>query len=240
MLATLIGSRPQESNVTAGMLVSVVIHGALIVMAVVETTLMPARTHDTPDVTSVVYFPPRPVAPATPAPVSPTPSRPVERSVIATVPVIQAPPTDPAPTGPTHVSVGATILQNGAGVATGGSADPSAVVTSTAPGAGNAGAGTPLTGDEVERAVQALRPVPPRYPEMLRAAGVTGTVRVRFVVDTAGAVEPASIEMLEAPQEAFGEAVRRALLATRYRPAEANAQRVRQLVEQAFTFQLRQ
>lgn len=239
MLTTLIGSRPQESSAATGAVVSVVIHGALIVMAVVETAHTVTRPHDTPDVTPVVYFPPRPATPVTRAPATPAAPRPIDRSVGSAGPVIREPLPLPVPTDPTPVNVSAPMPQTGTGVPTGGSADSSIVATRTATGGGNTGANTPLTGDEVERAVQAIRPVPPRYPEMLRAAGVTGTVRVRFVVDTSGVVEPGSIEMLEAPQAAFGEAVRHALLATRYRPAEANGQRVRQLVEQAFTFRLK-
>ena len=44
--------------------------------------------------------------------------------------------------------------------------------------------------------------------------------------------------MISTPHKLFAEAVKTALLGTRYRPAEAAGHAVRQLVEQTFAFQL--
>ena len=51
-------------------------------------------------------------------------------------------------------------------------------------------------------------------------------------------MEPGSIEVVSSPHRLFGEAARTALLASRYRPAEADGHAVRQLVEQSFAFRL--
>jgi TonB family protein len=78
----------------------------------------------------------------------------------------------------------------------------------------------------------------PDYPSMLRAASVEGAVVVRFVVDSLGRVEPASIEVLYATHGRFAEAVRRWLPRTRYTAAELAGHPVRQLVEQRVGFVL--
>ena len=79
---------------------------------------------------------------------------------------------------------------------------------------------------------------PPEYPPVLRSAGVTGDVLVRFVVDTSGRVEPSSVEIAHASHDLFADAVRRWLPRTRYVPAEVAGRRVRQLVEQRVDFAL--
>jgi protein TonB len=90
----------------------------------------------------------------------------------------------------------------------------------------------------VEREVQPLGGTAPRYPEMLRTAGVEGTIVAEFVVDTAGRVEPSGVRIVESAHPLFEAAVRQALRGMRFRPAEAGGRKVRQLVRQPFTFSL--
>lgn len=92
----------------------------------------------------------------------------------------------------------------------------------------------------VEKPAMAARGSPqPRYPEMLRQAGVEGAVEVEFVVDTLGRAEPGSLKILRSDHELFAAAVRAALPAMRFVPAEAGGRRVRQLVRQPFSFAVR-
>lgn len=79
---------------------------------------------------------------------------------------------------------------------------------------------------------------PPAYPARLASAGVEGDALVRFVVDTAGRVEPASVEILSASHALFAESVRRWLGQTRYSPALVQGRPVRQLVQQRVGFSL--
>jgi protein TonB len=79
----------------------------------------------------------------------------------------------------------------------------------------------------------------PVYPAALRAAQLEGDVVARFVVDTSGRAEPGSIAFPRVSHPAFAEAVRHALLQSRYVPAEVAGHSVRQLVEQRFLFALR-
>ena len=110
-------------------------------------------------------------------------------------------------------------------------------------GGANADPGTPTNGvyeaTAVDRAVSPFRDNPqPAYPSQLRAAGIEGSVVARFVVDTTGRVEPGSIDIVAMTQVAFSEAVRHALIRSRFVPAQYGHATVRQLVEQRFSFAL--
>lgn len=105
-------------------------------------------------------------------------------------------------------------------------------------GLGSGSAGKAYEENQVDRTVEVTRPSAPRYPEALRSVNVEGAVVMRFIVSADGHVEPGSIEVISTPHKLFGDAVRVALLNTRYRPAEAAGHSVRQLVEQTFHFRL--
>src|SRR5215207_5749404 len=102
--------------------------------------------------------------------------------------------------------------------------------------------GTP-TGDQAYFEFQVEKPVvaapgscQPKYPEMLRSAGVGGEVQAQFVVDTTGRVEQKSFKVLKSDNELLTGAVRSALSCLRFLPAEAGGRRVRQLVQQPYSF----
>jgi len=90
---------------------------------------------------------------------------------------------------------------------------------------------------QVEKPVQALPGgSQPRYPDILRQAGVEGEVLAQFVVDTTGRAEMGSYKVLKTSHELFGNAVKNALSGMRFIPAEVGGRKVRQLVQQPFTF----
>lgn len=76
----------------------------------------------------------------------------------------------------------------------------------------------------------------PSYPDSLYRLGVGGTVVVEFVIDTAGVVEPGSVEVLAAPDSLFARAAREALVTARFRPALKGGRPVRQAVQVPFLF----
>jgi TonB family protein len=97
----------------------------------------------------------------------------------------------------------------------------------------------PYTKDDVDRTVSAFANNPkPEYPWLLRSRGVEGSFDVRFVVDSTGRVDETSIEFPESADKLFVNSVRRALVRSRYNPAEIAGRAVTQLVEQRFTFVL--
>lgn len=90
---------------------------------------------------------------------------------------------------------------------------------------------------QVEKPVQALPGgSTPRYPDILRQAGVEGEVLAQFVVDTTGRAEMGSFKILKTSHDLFGTAVKNALPGMRFIPAEVGGRKVRQLVQQPFSF----
>lgn len=78
----------------------------------------------------------------------------------------------------------------------------------------------------------------PSYPRDMEARGINGIVSVRFVVDTTGRVDPATVTVLKATNESFARAVRAALPDMKFRPAMMGTKAVRQLSEEDFTFKV--
>ena len=80
--------------------------------------------------------------------------------------------------------------------------------------------------------------VQPRYPDMLRQAGVEGEVLAQFVVDTTGKAEPGSLKILKSSHDMFVQSVKNALPQMKFIPAEVGGRKVKQLVQQPFTFSI--
>lgn len=101
-------------------------------------------------------------------------------------------------------------------------------------------------GDTVARAISQVeqRPVadsanaPPRYPDLLRQAGIGGAVRVAFTVDTAGRVEPATVRIVRTPNAGFDLAVKRAVMSWHFAPASRCGRTVRVRLTHEFAFRL--
>jgi len=243
MLTALLESHPRAAHPPArrraGIVLSVVAHAAVVALAVTAAGRAESVAAPPPADTTLIYVGPRPSPPPlrTSGPTStgassrtPTPSAPL-------LPVLPAADAISAPALPDIdvPAVGAARDAFPEGVRAGTGA-------SDAPGAG-AGGGiaddAPRDAHTVERAAAPLPGTrPPRYPEALRAGGVEGSAVLRFVVDTAGRVEPGSVHVVRAEHPLFAEAARGALAAARFRPAEVAGRPVRQLVEQAFAFTL--
>jgi protein TonB len=80
----------------------------------------------------------------------------------------------------------------------------------------------------------------PQYPEELVKEGVQGSVVTQFVVDTTGLADSASLKIVRTTNVAFAQAVRAALPYMRFFPAKVGSRKVRQLVEQEFSFKIEQ
>ena len=84
--------------------------------------------------------------------------------------------------------------------------------------------------------MQASNSVAPAYPDILRQAGVEGEALVSFVVDTSGRVDQATFKVIRTTHELFASAVKNVLPRMRFIPAELGDRKVRQLVQQPFSF----
>jgi TonB family protein len=83
-------------------------------------------------------------------------------------------------------------------------------------------------------------PLGPLYPDSLYAAGATGTVLAEFVVMADGQVRWETIDVITATHPLFGDAVRRAVITSRFFPATRQGRRVSQVVQMSFRFTLPQ
>ena len=76
------------------------------------------------------------------------------------------------------------------------------------------------------------------YPPELQAAGVEGSVLLRFVVDTMGHVEPSSVEVLRSTHEGFEQAATTMIRQCRFRPGRVRGWVVRTRVQVPIMFRL--
>jgi TonB family protein len=80
----------------------------------------------------------------------------------------------------------------------------------------------------------------PEYPPILRQAGIPGAVRIQFIVDTLGGIEPGSVRIMESSHPVFEDAARRVILGSRFIPAHLGDRPVRQLGQQRIRFVITQ
>jgi len=215
------GARPRGAK-GRWTIASTVVHAGLITAAVLATAQTQVRASDPVRQDPVVYIAPSQPAPSPPLPTSNWPGLPAHGPVID-IPRIPV----PGPVDLSRTGIEPTMIGEIRG-------------STPAPAVPSAPTGGIYSDATVERTVMpwARNPVP-TYPSQLRSSGLQGTVVVRFVVDTSGSVEPASITVLEATHSAFADAVRAWLPKTRYFAAEVGGRHVRQLVQQRVEFTLR-
>jgi protein TonB len=234
MFTTLVESRAPKARRMGGTVVSAVVHGALIAGAVLVTLPGAVEANPKPVEPDIIWIPIDRI---------PEPTHGLATGGTTTKPIPQ-PPTVPINIifpdhGQTNVSI-----------------DPGPVVSDPdfTIGRGRVGAGTPIGGgvpggleggggiwsvNEVDRSPSiAGRPVEPRYPTQLRAAGIEGRVVLQFVVDTLGRAEPGDVTVLETSHPQFAEAVREVLPRFRFIPGEASGHKVRTRVQIPFDFKL--
>ena len=227
-------SSGKRTRSVRGAVPSIAVHAAIVLVAV-HATAHAAISHEQPALPPTIHYVPS----TRPAPAERThaPTDRMRTSAPQVDPVLRSTPTTWPTTIPDHVptidpSRGALTISNsefGHGVAP---ASPF--------GSGNEVSGSaPLSAGDVERPVSPIGAAPmPAYPEALRSSGVRGSVTAEFVVDTTGHVEAGSFRALASDNDLFTAAVRAAVLRTRFHPAEAGGRRVRQLVQESFSFVL--
>lgn len=235
MLTRLPESNARRQRRSGGFVVSTVVHMAVIALAVRASGLTAAPPPPVKDGPILIYKePPKPIQPDTPRP--PTRDRDLAGQSTPSVPVVPdlqvLIPTDIPDSLPDPGAMQPLLDHafNRTRLAASGHPD----------GSPNVSDGSALfTENIVEKAVVAIPgTATPRYPAMLQSAGVEGSVRAQFVVDTLGRVEQGSFRALESTHDLFTAAVRDALGRARFKPAEAGGHRVRQLVEQSFSFSI--
>jgi protein TonB len=113
--------------------------------------------------------------------------------------------------------------------------------TATVPGAAGADTvvlrrGSPFAAEMVEERPERIGGPAPRYPELLRQAGIDGRVVVECVVDTAGRAEPGSVRVVAATNPLFEGPAREAVAASVFRPGRLAGRAVRVRVQVPVVF----
>ncbi len=78
----------------------------------------------------------------------------------------------------------------------------------------------------------------PPYPPAMLARRIEGSVAVQYIVDTTGHADTTSFVVLQATHPDFARSVKLTLPLMRFRAAKMNETRVRQLVQQLFSFKI--
>lgn len=89
-----------------------------------------------------------------------------------------------------------------------------------------------------ERAARLAGSAAPAYPAELIASKTQGSVYIRFVIDTTGRADPASVEVVRSSHPLFLDAVKDAMPGMAFTSASVGGRKVRQAVEQNFEFKL--
>lgn len=228
MFAQLIASRAPQRRSPAGFAASIALHGIIVTGAVLLTSQAPKPPTPHAQVVMTYVAPVVRPRPATPLPPGAAP--------IATVPsVINVPVTVPDVIPPIHPLRAAINVDEPFVFRIG---VPSRAGTFAPAATDDPGIALLDSQVEVQVALDARSPMP-RYPQLLRDAGVEGETLLRFVVDTLGRVEQGTVQVVQATHPAFALAVQAVLPQMRFAPARIGEKRVRQLVEFPLQFRLR-
>lgn len=236
MFNNLIESKPKKQKTTGGLILSGVVHAVLITAAVFGT-LQAKEQLEKPKAEKVEFVemkkkdePPPPKEEPKPPPPDVVAAPPPPKGFQVLTAPIKVP--DVLPDIDLSKKVTDEADFSGKGVA-GGVAK--GVVGGTAP----VNTDQPYFEFQVEKQVsQVPGSSSPRYPEMLKSANVEGEVLAQFVVDTTGRAEMNTFKTLKSSHELFTQAVKNALVNMRFYPAEIGGRKVKQMVQQPFTFSL--
>lgn len=229
MFAQLIASRAPQRRSPTGFAASIVVHSIIVAGAVLFTSRAPMHRAPRAQLVLTYVAPvvrPRPAVQAPPSSATP---------IVATPNVINVPLTVPDGIPPVDL-LRAVINTNEPFVFRVGV--PSHAGTIAPAAADDPGTAFLDSQVEVQVALDTRSPMP-RYPQLLRDAGVEGATLVRFVVDTLGRVEQGTVKVVESTHPAFALAVQAVLPQMRFSPARVGEKKVRQLVEFPLQFRLK-
>jgi protein TonB len=235
MFNNLIESKPKKQKTTGGLILSGVIH-ALLITAAVFGTLQASQQLEKPKAEKVEFVDMKKKDEPPPPKEEP---KPIPKDVVAAPPppkgfqVLTAPIKVPDVLPDIDLSKKVTDEADFTGKGVAGGTSKGVV------------GGTPVNTDQpyfefqVEKQVQTAAGSPqPRYPEMLKSANIEGEVLAQFVVDTTGRAEMATFKVLKSSHDGFTQAVKNVLPNMKFYPAEIGGRKVKQMVQQPFTFAL--
>jgi protein TonB len=235
MFGTLLESRARRRRRPGGAAVSVAVHMGIIGAITAGTVHGTAVSKDKPEPVLLRFKnPPPPPPPPPPAPTTHTIRDLVPGPVIAGP--IQIHRIDPPLTILDHLPpIDSSFGRGLDSIVIGHGSSSPGLASATGEGAGR-NEPTEWVGADLQTRI--LASGKPRYPESLRQAAIDGRVLIRFTVDTSGRIDMNSISVLSSTHDLFTRAVREALPAFLFKPAELGGHRVRALAEMPFEFQI--
>ncbi len=230
MFESLSASRSPSLRPRLSWLTSLLTHLTLVGIGVVLTRGVASARHTTSTTRVPLVFTTA-IAPSAGVPASPTGVVPHTPTAPSAIPMSLSLPSIKIPVAPVQLP------------------EPGSGGDRTTPGRPNPGAvpmlhlpllHAPVWGDSLAVDVPAtpLAGPHPDYPAALRAAGIEGAVRLRFVVTASGLVDSLSVRLLHSSNPAFVPSAVAAILAWRFRPARRRGLPVAQQVEQMVRFRL--
>jgi protein TonB len=235
MFNNLLESKPKKQRTVGGLVLSGVIH-ALLITAAVYGTLQAKESIEKVKQEKVEFVemkkkdePPPPKEEPKPMPKDVVAAPPPPKGFQVLTAPIKVP--DVLPDIDLSKKVTDEADFSGKGVAGGTS---KGVVGGTAP----VNTDQPYFEFQVEKQVASAGGVAPKYPDMLRSANIEGEVLAQFIVDTTGRYESGSFKVIKSSHDLFTAAVKNALPNMKFYPAEIGGRKVKQLVQQPFTFGL--
>jgi protein TonB len=235
MFNNLIESKPKKQRSTGGLIISGVIH-AVLITAALYGTLQASQALEKPKAEKVEFVDMKKKEEPPPPKEEP---KPMPKDVVAAPPppkgfqVLTAPIKVPDVLPDIDLSKKVTDEADFTGKGVAGGTSKGVV------------GGTPVNTDQpyfefqVEKQVSTAPGSPqPRYPEMLKSANIEGEVLAQFVVDTTGRAEMNTFKVLKSSHDGFTQAVKNVLPNMKFYPAEIGGRKVKQMVQQPFTFAL--
>ncbi len=233
MFENLIESKQKGRRTIGQTVLSVVIHGLIILGAIKATQGVAETIKNRPVDTTMVFLKPPPPPP-------PPPNQPPPDVVVAANPppkgfqTVVAPTDIPKDIPPIDLSEKPFDPKDftGKGVEGGVAAG---VVGGTGPVSGEV-----FLEAQLDDPVQPISIPTPRYPPVLQSAGIAGAVDLQYIVDTTGHAEPSSFKVMKTTHPAFVEPAQEAIRKGVFKPAKFKGQPVRQLVQQRISFKVGQ
>jgi protein TonB len=229
----LIESKQKGHRTIGQSVLSVLIHGLIILGAIKATQGVAETIKNRPVDTTMVFLKPPPPPP-------PPPNQPPPDVVVAANPppkgfqTVVAPTDIPKDIPPIDLTEKPFDPKDftGKGVEGGVAAG---VVGGTGPVSGEV-----FLEAQLDDPVQPISIPTPRYPPVLQSAGIAGAVDLQYIVDTTGHAEPASFKVMKTTHPAFVEPAQEAIRKGVFKPAKFKGQPVRQLVQQRISFKVGQ
>src|SRR5450759_1915217 len=235
MFNNLLESKPKKQRTTGGLIFSGILH-AVLGVAAVYGTLQAKERLEKPKAEKVEFVdmkkkePPPPKEEVKPIPKQAVVAPPPPKGFQVLTAPIKVP--DVLPDIDLSKRVTDEADFTGKGVAGG-------VAKGVVGGTGPVNTDQPYFEFQVEKQVQQIPGTGNlRYPDMLRSANVEGEVLAQFVVDENGRFEPGTVKVIKSSHDLFTQAVKNALPNMRFYAAEIGGRKVKQLVQQPFTFSL--